>query len=437
MKKTILFFFFIFCYSNIFCQADSVIYYKNATSSARAKFYTNTVKNSIQKNLALPLNIETEENWKDAFYAIQFLNYNPSLVIAKVSVAAKQLNKQTTSFQKSFWTICYKRFPIRFFTQAKNTVDTTTDYKLMALAGEYILANEDKLKYASTIFTKIDKLLKKDTVLKLNPFLVSLATNARYALHYAYETPQQRALNLLKFIPDFLNANYLPNNVIVFSFQRKNRNYPGIAIVRKQYGSFVLNEDGNYFNVPQLARSVNNLPTYLTSGNTPQGVFRMSGFDKSKLEAICATENLQLTLPVETTKQHFFRDSSITNNDWGFDDYKNILPKNWRKNLPLYEAFFAGLAGRNEIIAHGTTVNPEYYKNQPYYPHTPTEGCLCTKEIWSIVNGMRLESNQQKLVDAVKKAGGAEGYLIVIELENINKTITLQDILPYLNQANK
>jgi hypothetical protein len=437
MKKTTLLLFSILFYNSTFCQVDSFLYYKNGTASARTKFYNNAVKNSIQKNLALPLNAETEENWEDAFYTIQLLNYNPPLVLQQITNTAKQLSKQSISFQKNFWTVCYKRFPIRFFTQAKNTIDTTTDYKLMALAGEYILSNEEKLKYASTIFTKIDKLIKKDTVLKLNPFLVSLATNARYALRYAYETPQQRALNLLKFIPDFLNANYLPNNVIVFSFQRKNRNYPGLAIVRKQDGGFVLTEEGTYFNVPQLARSVNNLPTYLTNGNTPQGVFRMSGFDKSKLEAIGVTENLQLTLPVETTKQHFFRDSSITNNDWSFDDYKKILPKNWRKNLPLYEAYFAGLAGRNEIIAHGTTVNPEFYKNESYYPHTPTEGCLCTKEIWSTVDGRRVESNQQKLVDAVKKAGGAEGYLIVIELEDANKPVTLQNILPYLNKANK
>jgi hypothetical protein len=61
-------------------------------------------------------------------------------------------------------------------------------------------------------------------------------------------------------------------------------------------------------------------------------------------------------------------------------------------------------------------------------------GCLCTKEIWSTVNGKRLESNQQKLINAVKQAGGAEGYLIVIELEDVNKPVTINDILPYLNK---
>ncbi|MBP6431236.1 MAG: hypothetical protein KA319_05675 [Ferruginibacter sp.] len=432
--KFLLPLFLLFISASIFAQTDSAVYYKNGTTAAREKFYNNAIKNSIQKKLAIKLTTDSEEDWEDAFYTIQLLNYNPSLVLPQISKAAKQLSKQSISFQKSFWTLCYKRFPIRFFAQAKNTIDTTKDFKLMALAGEYILADNKKLNYAGILFKKIDGFIKSDTALKTNAFLISLAANSRYALGFAKETLQQRSLNLLKFIPDFLVPNYLPNNTIVFSFQRKNRNYPGLAIVRKQDGSFVKNEDGSYFNVQQLARSVNNLPSYLTSGNTPQGVFRMSGYGISKIEAIGVTENLQLTLPVESSKQHYFKDSLIVDNNWTIEDYQKILPKNWRKNLPLYEAYFAGLAGRNEIIAHGTTVNPEFYKNQPYYPHTPTEGCLCTKEIWSTVDGKRLQSNQQKLINAVKQAGGAEGYLIVIELEDINKPVTIADILPYLNQ---
>jgi hypothetical protein len=432
--KFLLLLFFLFLSILIFAQSDTVVYYKNGTAAARNKNYI-SIQKSIQKNLAAPLTIDTEADWEDAFYAIQLINYYSALVKTKISTASKQLSKQTIGFQKAFWTVCYKRFPIQFFTQAKNTIDTTKDFKLLALAGEYVLADNKKINYAGVLFKKINGLVKADTLLKTNPFLISLAANSRYALGFATETQQQRSLNLLKFMPDFLISSYLPNNTIVFSFQRKNRNYPGIAIVRKQDGRFVKNEDGSYFNVPQLARSVNNLPSYLTSGNTPQGVFRMSGFGISKIEAIGTTENLQLTLPVESTKQHFFRDSTIDNNNWTMDDYKKILPKNWRKNLPLYEAYFAGLAGRNEIIAHGTTINPEFYKNLSYYPHTPTEGCLCAKEIWSTVDGKRLESNQQKLINAVKQAGGAEGYLIVIELEDENKPVTIADILPYLNQV--
>jgi hypothetical protein len=433
LAMKLFFFLFLLCSPIfIFAQSDSAVYYKNGTAAARNKNYS-SIQKSIQKNLAYTLTIDTETDWEDGFFAIQLINYSTALVKSKISIASKQLSKQTLSFQKSFWTTCYKRFPIQFFTQAKNTIDTTKDYKLMALAGEYILADNAKLNYAKILFGILKQKFEKDTALFKSPHFISLVRSCKQVIKKDDLKESKETLSIT--IPLFLDKSYLPNNVIVFSFQRKNRNYLGLTIVRNQNGSFVVNEDGSYFNVPQLARSVNNLPSYLTSGNTPQGVFRMSGFGVSKLEAIGTTENLQLTLPVETTKQHFFRDSGISDNNWTIEDYEQILPKKWNGKREMYDAYYAGLAGRNEIIAHGTTINPEFYKNQPYYPHTPTEGCLCTKEIWSTVDGRRIESDQQKLINAVKKAGGPEGYLIVIELEDVQKPVTLKDVLPYLKQV--
>jgi hypothetical protein len=353
--KFLLLLFILFSPIFIFAQLDSAVYYKNGTAAARNKNYI-SIEKSIQKNLATPLTIDTEADWEDAFYAIQLINYNPALVNAKIITASKQLSKQTAGFQKSFWTLCYKRFPLQFFTQAKNTIDTTTNYKLMALAGEYILADDKKLNYAKSLLTVLKQKFEKDSLIINSPHFISLVNNCKKNKKDRDAVVDSKAA-LVEAIPLSFVTSYLPNNTIVFSFQRKNRNYAGLAIVRKQDGSFVKNEDGSYFNVPQLARSINNLPSYLTSGNTPQGVFRMSGFGISKIEAIGTTENLQLTLPVESTKQHFFRDSSITDNNWTIEDYKNILPKKWRKNKNLLEAYYAGLAGRYEIIAHGTTIN--------------------------------------------------------------------------------
>jgi hypothetical protein len=95
------------------------------------------------------------------------------------------------------------------------------------------------------------------------------------------------------------------------------------------------------------------------------------------------------------------------------------------------------LRGRNEIIAHGTTIDPAYYKNKTYYPLTPTEGCLCTKEIWNDNTGRLKESDQQKLVDAITQAGGPYGYAIVINLDDQQKAVDPSEIavfLPLVNQ---
>jgi hypothetical protein len=44
-----------------------------------------------------------------------------------------------------------------------------------------------------------------------------------------------------------------------------------------------------------------------------------------------------------------------------------------------------------------------------------------------------MQSDQQKLVDVLKAAGGANGYCVVIEIDDQQKPISLAEILPYLN----
>ena len=215
--------------------------------------------------------------------------------------------------------------------------------------------------------------------------------------------------------------------MVVYSFQRKNRNYPGLVMVRSKDGKFIKNAAGKYFFVPQLARSCTNMPGYLTNGNTPQGIFKITGFDVSKGSFIGPTTNIQMVLPYEHST-----DVSDSITQLLGDNYRFLLPVSWKNYYPFYEAYYAGKAGRTEIIAHGTTVNPEYYAKQPYYPLTPTQGCLCTKEIWNTVDGKRTESDQQKLVDAVKKAGGTNGYCIVIEIDDQQKPVSIKNILPFL-----
>jgi hypothetical protein len=232
-----------------------------------------------------------------------------------------------------------------------------------------------------------------------------------------------------KMISEILNKNFLPGQIVMYSFQRKNRDFPGMVLIRNASGNFITDSLGNYFHIPQLARSISNLPGYLSNGNTPQGIYKMYGFEISMSSFIGPTANVQMGMPVEISLQKFFNDSSITDSVWTIDYYRRVLPKKLYDYSPLYESFYAGLAGRSEIIAHGTTLDPKLYSNKLYYPLTPTQGCLCTKEIW---NGRRLESDQQKLVNGLLKAGGAKGYVVVIEIDDKQEPVTINDLLPYL-----
>ncbi|MEP7129050.1 MAG: hypothetical protein ABI729_09290, partial [Chitinophagales bacterium] len=84
-----------------------------------------------------------------------------------------------------------------------------------------------------------------------------------------------------KYLSSLLKKEFLPGHVVLFSFQRKNRNFPGIAFVRNIQGDFLKDSLGNYFSVPQLARSMTNMPAFFVNGNTPEGIYRMDGFDTS------------------------------------------------------------------------------------------------------------------------------------------------------------
>ena len=398
---------------------DALPVYKGAEKASREKTYNNIVKNIITKNLYLPLSDSTEENWASAFDAIEVLRYTPYWISETVNAAFDGIEKRSPGFQRALLEFCYAMYPDSFTAPVETLAATTGNSKIFALCTEYLY--QAKKLNGSAVATKTRMFqfeLEQDSI--LNPLVKS-----------KWKIKDQDKIAALQEIN---NPNFLPGNVVLFSFQRKNRNFPGMVVVRDKEGNFITGDSNKIIALPQLARSVSNLPFYLTNGNTPQGIFRMFDFGVSKSMAIGPTTNIQLMMPRETSPQFFLKDSSITDTVWTEALYQKILPETWKKYLPALETYYASKAGRTEIIAHGTTVDPEYYKGQFYYPHTPTQGCLCTKEIWSAADGSRMISDQQKLVDAVKKAGGPDGYVVVIEIDNQQKPVSLNDILPYLKR---
>lgn len=407
-----------FC-SPSFAQTDTFPYAKNTLKAVRTKEYSNLISHSINKNLSNPLTADTEENWMDAFMAIELLNYRSPSSDNKIKHAFDSIEKRSAGFQRALLEMAYSNYKGKFVDVAERLMRTTKDPKVFAIAAEYYLAGTTDPKAWDKVVQYFSKRPDKDD--QVAPY---------YGLLTGLISGYADKKDMAWLITNIKNA--VPGQTLLISFQRKNRNYPGIAVVRGRNGNLVTNSNDEIFSVPQLARSLSNLPFYLTNGNTPQGIFRMNGFDVSKSMYIGPTTNIQLLMPYETSPQYFLNDASSPDSTWSEEVYKKLVPEPLKEYLPLYESFFASKAGRTEIIAHGTTVNPGYYANQPYFPLTPTQGCLCTKEIWSEVDGRRTESDQQKLVNALKKAGGANGYCIVIEIDNQQKPVSLNELLPYL-----
>jgi hypothetical protein len=214
-------------------------------------------------------------------------------------------------------------------------------------------------------------------------------------------------------IDSFSNDDFLTGDEILCSFQYTNRGKPGFLMIRKKNGAWVTDENGKPLKFKQLARSISNLPYYLTNGNTPQGLYRVTSFDYSLNEWIGPTKNIQMILPYEN-------DSSYLNGKQLTPfDYETLLNP-LIKNFPsLWEAHNAGKMGRTEIIAHGTTIDPSWYNNESYFPCTPSLGCLCSPEIWN-KKGRLVKSAQQAWIDALERNNINPKWLIVVEIEDTN-----------------
>ena len=401
-----------------FAQPAS-LYLKSTLKENRDKLYRNLVRNTINKNLSLTLTDSTEDNWQDAFGAVELINYKSPWVEGRLQLAMDGITSRSARFQRALIELAYSNYPDKYYQPVKQLLMQADDAKIFAMCAAYILQSKHAQEDANFLSVKT----KQQLAAKLgDPILEQL-------LYHINNLSTPLALPSVK---SFLQKSYLPGRVLLISFQRKNRNYPGLVIIRDVYGNVMKDSTGQYFSVPQLARSLSNLPHYLTNGSTPQGIFRMKGYEVSRASFIGPTVNVQLTMPFEKSPKYFYGDSSITDSTWSMQQYKNLLPKNFRDYYPMYQSYYAGKAGRTEIIAHGTTVNPAYYLNQPYYPLTPTMGCLTSKEIWDEKTGRRIESDQQKIINTLIKAGGAEGYAIVINIDDKQAPVTLADILPFL-----
>ncbi len=405
---------------NVFAQGSLI--FKDGTKAKRENLHKHLLNNTIAKNLALPLSDSTEDNWQDAFYAIALLQSNDPKIDRKIHEAVNEIQNRSVYFQRALLEILYDRYPGLYLKEVKKIFNSASDPKLFAMCGEYLLRSTKTIAERNQllIFAK-----KKAAESLAGPHLEQLI----YSIANAGKAKVVPSLHTL------LTKNYLKGNVLMISFQRTNRNYPGLVMVRDSIGNFIKTESGDFFSVSQLARSIYNLPGYITNGNTPEGILRMDGFETSRLSMIGPTPNVQLTLPMEYHAHHFYRDSTLPDSIGNLSQYKKLLPSNFRNYFPIQQSFYAGKAGRTEIIAHGTTVDPSYYTGLPYYPFTPTMGCLCTIELWSPEDGKRVKSDQQLLADAITAAGGPSGYAIVININDEKKPVSLDDILPYLKLA--
>lgn len=345
---------------------------------------TESLKAKVEATIQLPLIEENYAEWKGSCWAMELLLYKPTLLEKRVHGILDSLPLQPASMQQSILEMLLTLYPAQFISTLQSNWPRLGNNKVKAMALEQLaLAGHFPDLQADPVFSSSD-----------------------YAVHYQHRWRNQPPIFPTK--NDLLLKDFLPGQNLLVSFQHRNRDKPGFLMIRTADHRWLTDEEGKPLAFAQLARSITNMPWYITNGNTPQGLHKILGTGISNNKWIGPTPNLQLVMPFEESSTPFFADTLNA-----YAQYRQLLSP-LANYEGLYESFYAGKIGRSEIIAHGTTIPTWYYANQPYYPCTPSMGCLCSPEQWSD-EGVLQQSVQQEWMEIIGRLSPQPTYLVVVE----------------------
>ena len=371
-------------------------YFDGATAYKRLQSTQKLQQQYIATLYTKPVDSITSSQWQKAFWAIGFMGDTRPATIKLLQAACKKFTTLSPYTQLKLLENIYALATVNFTNEVQLLIPKLASLKQALIVQAYLKKYKMQPKnMAQTILN----FAKTDT-----------------ALYAAYQYNLTAKNVTAKALKNLLSNNTVLNYTLIISLQPSSRNTEGIAIIKQANGQLLTAQNGKTFSSPQLARAVNNMPWYISNGNTPQGIFAINGLAVSDNSYIGKTPNLQLVMPGEVLAFEFFKLSDSTYINYNNADFYTKFPF-LTTNSALWQTYYAAKAGRTEIIAHGTTVNPEYYKGAAFYPNTPTLGCLSSTELYDLKTGKCIKSNQLALVNAFNSFSSIEAYLVVIEAD--------------------
>lgn len=374
---------------------------------------------SIREALVVRPAPSSRRTWTRALHAMGLTRQRPEPARQRFAEALTADPPLPDALVQQFLEITAALFPGELLAETARAASLTKSPKTFATAIHHLTRNHPERAAAW-----LPAVTAKFPQAQQHPIL-------RVLLWQLHATASQSWTRHLPDVRSLLSAPFTDGSPIIFSLQRHNRDWPGRAIVRLPDKSFARLPDGSLFSVPQLARSVSSLPGVITNGNTPQGIHAWNGFAVSSSRYIGPTPNLQLSLPFEFPAHRFFF-SPQPPPTMSEDAYASLLPPAWQAWPPIWESFFAGMAGRSEIIAHGTTIDPAWHRGQPWFPISPSHGCLTTPEAWNPANGQRSSSAQHDLSSMLQQHGLSRGYVVVIDFSAKEAPVSTEEIAGFL-----
>jgi hypothetical protein len=409
-----------------FCQSRREdIYSEFGLYNKRERLNKDLRENVISKTFSQQLDSNNEHKFESACKAISQFMFTGDDVIKGFQQLFNQYETLPYPTKRAFLEAVYAVYPTDYYNDMQLILEKEEDPKLFAMSAFYLFRIDSSANNMNDIKIRmVEKFPGYDSI----DILSELETYLNY-----HNTLRKRKT------PDIVQLfryQQTHGKKVIYSFQRWNRDYPGLAIVQNADGRFMRNESGRLLVFQQLARSASDLPYFITNGSTPQGIYSIQGTAVARNNYIGPTPNLQLLMPHEKDWSKYFHQPVDSTHD-SLQLYKNLFPPSWRNYAPMNEVWKAGKVGRSEIIAHGSTIDPEYFKDKPYYPLTPTMGCLCAKELWNTTSGRLLVSEQFNLVSTYTASAGQKGFLYVINIDDQQKAVSREEIEKWVNSFEK
>jgi hypothetical protein len=391
---------------------------------------------NIRAAIALPVGTDPNLQIPGALWNIGFLN-DKSLrdqALPMLQAALPSLGEKDSAYQRGILSGAHALYARESAPMLATILDQIKTPREFAMAAYTILRVDDSAAQRMFIRDAMQRVFANHNTVGEKTW----QTEPRLRqLDWVLQNDARAALKQRPPLVDLFAHPFNAGVPIVFSVQRKDRQRMGLAIVRAADGRFVRNADGSVFHVAQLANAITNLPGTITNGNTPQGLFTITGSQTATNKWIGPTPYLYSKVPGEGSVAEFLhineRDVSLnanTNaNTWTDARYQALLPETWRRYWPFMEAYLAGMAGRDEMLVHGTAVIPDYYRGESVYPGTPSAGCLVAVEVWSKADGRLQQSDQLALIKAFARDGLTNGYLVVVEIDDRLTPVSLTDVM--------
>jgi len=394
-------------------------------AARRNSFKNYLMDKTIKETFLGPLNQYTDYKFENAcLSATQFLIKN-QYSQRGFEKMFEQYYRLDASTRQALLTAVYGIYPVTFKDNIQQVLPYERDPKLFAIAALYDYRADSSLSNRNRLLRQMDKQFAASNQ---NPLFIQLRS---YLLRHISDrqTPTPSVLELFRY-------QQLWKQKTVYSFQRWDRNYSGLCIVQYEDGHFARDKNGQLKIFRQLARSGSGLPSFITNGNTPQGIYRIAGSRVSIDKLIGPTPTLQSILPFQSDSV-FFRNLPYDSTGTKLDNYKLLLPPSWQSYTPMQESFWAGAIGRRYIVIHGSTLDGSFFKDWSFYPNSPTDGCLSTLESWDSITGGIDQSDQLDLVNTFHATPGGLGLLEVVNLDNQKKNVTAAEINTLVDQFEK